>query len=204
MPRRLNRAPFVQIIPPLVWTTLELTLNADGSHAHTVIGASPIPRHWIYDDARRLAEKVAVTDFKTWSGKIFGEQTPWGNEDSPAVVTTVESALERELSLTIMRAGAKPRIRKLQGGETLVEQGESGVDVFLILDGVLSVDVDGEALAELGPGAIVGERASLEGGLRTSTLRAVTPVRVAVASPEQLTSDALGELALGHRRGQTS
>ena len=36
-------------------------------------------------------------------------------------------------------------------------------------------------LAELGPGAILGERAVLEGGRRTATLRAVTPVRVAVA-----------------------
>jgi Cyclic nucleotide-binding domain len=200
LPRKLNRPPFVQIMPPVVWTTLALTINADGSAKAEVIGASPFPRHWIYDDSLRLANKVAVTDFKSWSGDIFGERTPWGAEDSPAFVTEVETALERELSQTIMRGGTKPKIRKLKTGEALVEQGQAGDELFLLLDGVLSVDVDGKALAEVGPGAILGERAVLERGTRTATLRALTPARVAVASADQISPEALAELATGHRR----
>src|ERR1700730_7668609 len=200
LPRKLNRPPFVQIVPPLVWTTLALTINADGSSKHEVIGASPFPRHWIYDNALRLSHKVAVTDFKSWSGDIFGERTPWGAEDSPAFVTEVETALERELSQTIMRGGAKPKMRKLKTGEALVEQGQSGEELFLLLDGVLSVEVDGKALAEVGPGAILGERALLEGGKRTATMRTLTPARVAVATADQISPDALAELATGHRR----
>ena len=203
LPRKLNRPPFVQIVPPVVWTTLALTLAADGSATHEVVGASPFPRHWIYDKSGRLVQKVATTDFKTWSGDIFGEKTPWGREDSPAFVTEVESALERELSATIMRSGAKPKVRQVAAGHNLVEQGDSGDDLFLLLDGVLSVDVDGKALAEVGPGAILGERALLEGGHRTATLRAVTPCRVAVASAEQVSEEALTELAKGHRREET-
>jgi hypothetical protein len=200
MPRKLNRPPFVQIVPPIVWTTLALTINAEGSSKPEVIGASPFPRHWIYDDSGRLTNKVAVTDFKGWAGDIFGERTPWGKEDSPAFVTEVETALERELSQTIMRGGTKPQVRKLKAGEALVEQGQSGDELFLLLDGVLSVDVDGKALAEVGPGAILGERALLEGGKRTATLRALTPARVAVAKADQISPDALAELATGHRR----
>ena len=79
-------------------------------------------------------------------------------------MTAVESALERQLSTTIMRAGAKPEIRTLKKGKHLVEQGDQGRDLFLVLDGVLSVIIDGEVVAELGPGAILGERAVLEGG----------------------------------------
>ena len=203
LPRKLNRPPFVQIVPPVVWTTLALTLAADGSATHEVVGASPFPRHWIYDKSGRLVQKVATTDFKAWSGDIFGEKTPWGREDSPAFVTEVESALERELSATIMRSGAKPKVRQVAAGRNLVEQGDSGDDLFLLLDGVLSVDVDGKALAEVGPGAILGERALLEGGHRTATLRAVTPCRVAVASAEQVSEEALTELAKGHRREET-
>ena len=203
LPRKLNRPPFVQIVPPVVWTTLALTLAADGSATHEVVGASPFPRHWIYDKSGRLVQKVATTDFKTWSGDIFGEKTPWGREDSPAFVTEVESALERELSATIMRSGAKPKVRQVAAGHNLVEQGDSGDDLFLLLDGVLSVDVDGKALAEVGPGAILGERALLEGGHRTATLRAVTPCRVAVATAEQVSEEALTELAKGHRREET-
>lgn len=200
LPRKLNRPPFVQIIPPLVWTSLRLTINADGSVKHEVTGASPFPRHWIYDNSGKLASKVAVTDFKSWSGDIFGERTPWGKEDSPAFVTEVETAVERELSQQIMRGGAKPQYRKLAAGQTLVEQGQPGEELFLLLDGVLSVEVDGKALAEVGPGAILGERALLEGGTRTATLKALTPVRIAVATADQVSPEALAEVAGGHRR----
>ena len=46
----------------------------------------------------------------------------------------------------------------------ITEEGAEESEVFLILDGVVSVDVNGELLAELGPGALLGERALLEGG----------------------------------------
>jgi CRP-like cAMP-binding protein len=69
-----------------------------------------------------------------------------------------------------------------------------------VLDGVLSVQIDGEPLAELGPGAILGERAVLEGGVRTASLVASTACRVAVARADQVDRAALEELAQGHRR----
>lgn len=105
-----------------------------------------------------------------------------------------------QLSVTIMRAGKKPEIRVLEPGASLVEQGEEGQDLFLLLDGVLSVLVDGREVAEIWPGALLGERAFLEGGTRTSTLRAVTRCRVAVVSPGQLDEDALAAIATGHHR----
>jgi len=55
-------------------------------------------------------------------------------------------------------------------------------------------------LAEVGPGAILGERAALEGGRRTSTLRALTKAKVAVVRPDQLDQAALAELKVGHQR----
>jgi len=81
-----------------------------------------------------------------------------------------------------------------------VEQGEQGEALFFLLDGVLAVEVDGAVVAEVGPGAVVGERAMLEGGRRTSTLRAVTPAKVAVAPADRIDADALAELSQGHRR----
>jgi CRP-like cAMP-binding protein len=65
---------------------------------------------------------------------------------------------------------------------------------------VIGVEVDGTRLAEYGPGAMLGERAALEGGLRTSTLVAVTPCRVASVPAAQLDVGDLAELATGHRR----
>jgi hypothetical protein len=199
-PRRVNRPPFVQWKAPLVWTTIELVLHADGRHEFALTGASPFPRHWVYDDSGKLAAKAGLTDFKGWFRNAFGKHSPWGDEDSPALVTAVESALERELSARIMRGGEKPAIRKVKEGHVLVEQGQLGSELYLLLDGILSVEVDGDPLAELGPGAILGERAVLEHGRRTCTLRARTPVRVAVARTDQIDLAHLQELSMGHRR----
>ncbi|MBW3577139.1 MAG: cyclic nucleotide-binding domain-containing protein [Actinobacteria bacterium] len=198
-PRRVRRPPYVQISAPTAWTTLALTIHADGRSEHELIGASPFPRHWIYDRDRRLVQKSGMIDFKSWSLEHFGDNSPWGDQESPAMVTEVETALERQLSSTVMR-GAKPKIRKIATGETLTEQGVWGAELYLLLDGVLSVEVNGDTVGEVGPGAILGERASLEGGKRTSTLRAVTPCKVAVASADQIDHEALVEVATGHRR----
>lgn len=199
-PRPVPRKPYVQFWPSIAWTTLELTISADGSSTHKLTGASPFPRHWIYDQEGRLVEKSGLVDFTTWFNDSFGDHTPWGTSDSPAVITAVESALERQMSLAIMRGGPKPRIRRIKAGEELTTQGDEATTVFLILDGMFLVEVDGQAVAEIGPGAVVGERAALEGGKRTATLRATTRGRVAETAPGLLDAGELGTLAEGHRR----
>ena len=202
-PRRVAHKPFVQLRGPTVWTTLSLTIHVDGSAEHDLAGASAFPRHWIYDTSGNLSHKSGLMDFKDWYHHAFGKHSPWGDEDSPAVVSAVETALERELSAILMRGGARPNVQKVKTGVALVEQGEPGRELFLLLDGVLSVEVDGEPLAEVGPGAILGERAVLEGGQRTATLRAVTPCRVAVATGDTIDTAALSELSEGHRREES-
>ena len=202
-PRRVSHPPFIQIAAPLAWTTLELTIHADGTSSHRLVGASPFPRHWIYDDRGDLSHKSGLVDFNQWMAHAFGKHTPWGDEDSPALVTEVETALERELSTHIMRGGAKPRISTIAEGSELMHQGDAGKDLFLLLDGVLSVDVDGQVVANVGPGAVLGERALLEGGVRTATLTAATRCRVAAVDGNEIEPTMLQELAGGHHREET-
>ncbi|MCB1017534.1 MAG: cyclic nucleotide-binding domain-containing protein [Acidimicrobiales bacterium] len=199
-PRRVNHPPFVQLRAPVVWTTLKLVLRADGTAAHELVGASDFPRHWLYDADGALSAKVGLADFTEWYRHAFGKHTPWGDQESPQLVTAVETALERELAARIMRGGEAPEVRTVDEGHALTEQGAPGDEVFLVLDGVVDVEVDGEVLAEMGPGAVLGERAVLEGGVRTSTVRARTRCRVAVARSEQIDRAALAELSEGHRR----
>jgi hypothetical protein len=200
MPRRIKYPPFVQITSPWAWTSLALTIDADGVATSEVLGASPFPRHWVYDAQDRLARKTGLIDFKGWAARAVGSHTPWGDQDSPALVTEVETALEHELSARIMRGGRKPEIRRLEAGQVLVREGEPGEEMYLLLDGVLSVDVGGRLLTRLGPGVVVGERALLESGRRTATLQSVTPVKVAVVRTEQVEPGVLAELATHHRR----
>lgn len=202
-PRPVRRRPFIQWQAPLVWTTLSLTLHADGRAEYEVTGASRFPRHWIYGADNKLGHKSGLTDYANWAGVSFGRHTPWGDEDSPALVTAVETALEQSLSVQLMHGGArsqKPRISHLEPGDEMVRQGDFGQDIYLVLDGVIRVIRDGERLAEYGPGAMLGERAALEGGTRTATLAAVTKCRVAAVPAVQLELSDLAELATGHRR----
>ena len=199
-PRRVNRPPFVALDAPTVWTTLALTIHADGRVEHEIVGASAFPRHWVYDATGELSMKAGLADFKEWWRRSFGKHTPWGDQDSDALATEVETALERELASHIMGGATKPRFRKVKPGATLTEQGDEGDEVFLLLNGVLAAEVDGEPVAEVGPGAILGERAAFEGGIRTSTLRALTKAKVAVVGSDVLEPAALQEVSAGHRR----
>lgn len=198
-PRRVGGKPFFRVHSASAWTTLALTIRADGSSEHELVGASPFPRHWIYDHRGELAQKAGTIDFKTWSREAHGDRTPWGDEESEAFVTQAETALERQLSRELMN-GAAPKRRKLEPGETLVEQGEVGNELYLLLDGVLAVEVDGEDVAEIGPGAILGELAVLEASERTATLRARTRCRVGIVPAELIDRSALEQLAAGRRR----
>ncbi len=99
-----------------------------------------------------------------------------------------------------MYGGERPKISRVKAGTELVRQGEEGSEVFLLLDGVLRVEHNGQRLAEYGPGAMLGERAGLEDGKRTSTLVAVTTCRVASVQADQLDRGALHELSRDHRR----
>ncbi|MEA2499160.1 MAG: hypothetical protein QOH26_1565 [Actinomycetota bacterium] len=195
-PRRVRHRPFAQMASSIAWTTLALTIYADGSHRHELVGASPFPRHWIYDDAGRLVAKSGLVDFKAWYRRSFGKHTPWGSENSAALVTEVETAVERQLSLQIM--DGKPKKRKVAAGKTLVRQGDGGDKLFLVLNGVLAVEVDGQKVAEYGPGAILGERAALEGVPRTATLRAATDCTIAVTRGDEIARTELVGVAQHH------
>jgi hypothetical protein len=198
-PRRVAKPPFVQYHAPTAWSTLALTIHADGRSELELVGASPFPRHWVYGPDGELALKSGLVDFKDWYRHAFGENSPWGGEDSPALVAEVESAMERQLSRVIMGEG-KPKIRKLKEGATLTTQGEEADAIYLLLDGVIRVEVDGDEVANLGPGALIGERAVLEGGKRTATLTAVSQCKVAEARKVELDLDKLAEVSEGHRR----
>jgi hypothetical protein len=202
-PRSVRGKPYFQINSAIAWTTLALTIHADGTSEHELAGASSFPRHWIYDKDGALVQKSGAIDFDKWYREAHEQNTPWGSEDSPAVVTAVESAVERELSLEIMGGDSKPRTQSLSPGDVLVEQGDTSEGsplIYLVLDGVLEVVVDGEVVGELGPGAIVGERAQLEDGTRTATLRAKTATKVVGIPGEELNREALEQVAVGHRR----
>jgi CBS domain-containing protein len=104
-PRRVSGKPFFRIHSATAWTTLGLTIGLDGTSFSELLGASAFPRHWVYDHDGNLVKKSGTVDFKTWYREAHGENTPWGDEESDAFVTSAESALEREISRELMTSG---------------------------------------------------------------------------------------------------
>ncbi len=200
--RLVKDTPFATTQGPTVWTTLALTIYADGSTGRELAGASSFPRHWIYDADGKLAGKSALIDFKTWYRTATLGRSPWHRQENAVLAAEAETPVERRLSQIIMRdgLGPKPKPAKVRAGTTIMAEGETADDIVLVLDGMVQVEAGGTALAELGPGAVLGERASLEQGRRTATVRALTDCRIVSYLAADLPGRDLTELAAGHHR----
>ena len=77
-----------------------------------------------------------------------------------------EGCTIRELDL-IARAGTDI---VMTAGTTIIDQGQTGREAFIVLDGTVSVRRNGRRVAELGPGAMIGELSLLDHGPRTATV----------------------------------
>ena len=65
-------------------------------------------------------------------------------------------------------------------GKELARAGEPGQEFFLIVDGRARVEVSPKKQLQLGPGAFFGEMSLLDGGPRSATVVAETPLRLLV------------------------
>jgi CRP-like cAMP-binding protein len=100
----------------------------------------------------------------------------------------------------------------LSAGTTMVEQGEEGDALFVILDGAASVRRKGVEVATVGPGAWFGELALLDGEPRSATVVATEKTTVAVLGVRlfrtmlrefpEMTSEVLAGLASDLRRAR--
>lgn len=68
-------------------------------------------------------------------------------------------------------------------GRMLVTQGDPGLECFVVANGELEVRRNGEHVARVGPGSVVGEIALLDAALRNADVVALTDVELAVFDP---------------------
>jgi CRP/FNR family cyclic AMP-dependent transcriptional regulator len=68
----------------------------------------------------------------------------------------------------------------LPAGHVLTDQGQTGREAFVIVDGSATVKRNGKKVATLGPGAVVGELSLLDHGPRTATVTTDTETTVLV------------------------
>jgi CRP-like cAMP-binding protein len=100
---------------------------------------------------------------------------------------------------SIERLARAARVRHAATGEVVVRQGERGAEFFIIAEGQAEVSIlergDERALRTLKPGEFFGERALLDGGIRTATVRALTPMRLLVFGERAFWGELAGPIA---------
>ena len=70
----------------------------------------------------------------------------------------------------------------------ITKQGERGLEAFIIVEGEASANRNDQMIARLGPGALFGELALLDGDTRTATVVAETDLRLLVLSRPEFSS----------------
>jgi CRP-like cAMP-binding protein len=89
-------------------------------------------------------------------------------------------------------------------GKVLIERGKPGTGLFVLLEGDLVVEAP-ESRRELGPGAVVGERALLSpDGMRTARVRAVTDGAVLAVERAEIDRLCAEDAAFAERLARSS
>jgi CRP-like cAMP-binding protein len=126
---------------------------------------------WLHARARRRDGKVPELDVERTLDRVRAAR-----DAEPGAVNFWQA-----LSPTEQAAFAEvARERAFPAGAALMRQGEPAGDVTVILDGWTMVTVDGEDVAQRGPGQLVGERGAAPGRVRSATVTALEPVRALV------------------------
>jgi aromatic-L-amino-acid/L-tryptophan decarboxylase len=129
-------------------------------------------------------EQADVGDSETTAVARY-ERHPDLSAARPAGSSTRFALLEELPPEQASRVAELGKPRKAEAGETIVEQWAASRDFFVIVEGQVQVLVDGERVAELGPGEFFGEIAALDWGAgfgypRIAEVVAATPVRLLV------------------------
>jgi CRP-like cAMP-binding protein len=69
---------------------------------------------------------------------------------------------------------------RVAAGEVLCREGHRGSEFFVVVDGEASVSIGDREVARVGAGGFFGEMALIDGGPRTATVAAATPMDVLV------------------------
>jgi CRP-like cAMP-binding protein len=110
------------------------------------------------------------------------------------VMASHDSYLDQLASVPLFAACSRRELQKIGKasdelrvvpGTVLVEQGDTGRECYIILEGTASVKRSNRKVASLGPGATVGELALLDHGPRTATVVADTDLHLLVLGSRQ-------------------
>jgi CRP-like cAMP-binding protein len=113
------------------------------------------------------------------------------------IVAAVESKEQLIRSVSLFANLSNDELREVvrlvdevdvDAGHTLIEEGRTGGECFVIVDGRVEVLRDGERIDEAGPGEVLGELALLDRKPRNASAVALEPSRLLVLAPAEFRS----------------
>jgi CRP/FNR family transcriptional regulator, cyclic AMP receptor protein len=78
----------------------------------------------------------------------------------------------------LARFAALGELVEAEAGALVIDQGDVGVECFLVLEGEAGIIHSGDHIATIGPGSVVGEMALIGHKPRNASVRAQTPMRL--------------------------
>jgi hypothetical protein len=93
---------------------------------------------------------------------------------------------------TLERLAASLERRSVPAGETVIRQGDPGDLFYVIEDGEVDIEIDGETVHRRGPGEFFGEIALLRDVPRTATVRARTDVSLLTLERDEFVAAVTG------------
>jgi hypothetical protein len=195
VPRAVPDPPFWRLTAPLAWSTISLTLHADGSSESTIADASPFPRHYLYDTRGRLTHKSALIGYKNWLRRSNEQHSPWSGKHPSIPLAAVSSEVERAVADAVLVSGSHSEHR-LPSGRLLSDRPIAETEVHVLLDGLLVIEMDGNPVSEVGPGAIFDPTLRSPESKQHVSVRARTPCRLAVLPREELDQESLLQVAV--------
>jgi hypothetical protein len=194
VPHRIPRPPYWRITAPIAWSTVTVSIRADGSTESAIPSASVFPRHYLYDAHGRLVNKTGLMQYRPWIHGLEDTKTPWSGHVDTAVITGVPSPPERRVTDAIL-ISQPDRQHRLPAGVLLQDRPIPESEVHVLLDGILVIELDTEAVSEVGPGAIFDPSLRSEDSKAHVRVRARTDCRLAVVRRAELDDDALHAVA---------
>jgi CRP-like cAMP-binding protein len=106
-------------------------------------------------------------------------------------MATKKASLEHLGNVSLFSACSKKDLEKVvragdeitaPAGAVIVDQGQTGREAFVLLEGTATVRRNGKKVATLGPGAVIGELSLLDHGPRTASVICDTECELLVIS----------------------
>ena len=94
-------------------------------------------------------------------------------------------ACSRKARSTVAR---RAKERRVGAGEVVINEGETGNEFFVIMDGHAQVRRGGKKVATLGPGQFFGDLAVLDKAPRNATVTAETPMALLVLGQREFSA----------------